>query len=76
MIVLHRTTGESYLLAELNGAISRLQYVVFRLLPYFPCLKLSILVMWLTGLDNQQIDTFDMEDNVKHKENKEAVLED
>ena len=42
MVILHRMTGGSYLLAELDGTILRLQYVALRLLPYFPHSKLSI----------------------------------
>ena len=36
MVVLRRTTGGSYLLAELDGMISKLRYAAFRLLSYFP----------------------------------------
>ena len=76
MVVLCRTTGGLYLLAELDGAILRLWYMAFRLLPYFPHSKLSISVMQLTRLDNQQIDAFDAENNVEHEENEKAVLKD
>ncbi|OJA17876.1 hypothetical protein AZE42_14006 [Rhizopogon vesiculosus] len=36
MVVLRRTTGGSYLLAKLDGAVSRLCYAAFRLIPYLP----------------------------------------
>lgn len=64
------------MLVKLDSAISRLQYAAFRLLPYFLHVKLSISVMQLTRLDNQQINAFDMKDNVEHKKNKEAVHKD
>ena len=39
MVVLCWTTGRSYLLVELDGAVSRLCYAAFRLIPYYPCLS-------------------------------------
>ena len=52
MVVLWRTTGGSYLLAELDGAISCLQYTAFRLLLYYPHTHIAIPVTDLTGLNN------------------------
>ncbi|KAJ8591966.1 hypothetical protein M405DRAFT_692039, partial [Rhizopogon salebrosus TDB-379] len=37
MVVLRRTIGGSYLLAELDGSVSQLRYAAFQLLPYHPC---------------------------------------
>jgi len=34
MVVVHHTKGGAYILAELNGAISRLRYTAFRIIPY------------------------------------------
>src|SRR5882724_2194063 len=34
MVVVHWTKGGAYILAELNGAVSRLQYAAFRIIPY------------------------------------------
>src|SRR5882672_129859 len=34
MVVVHRMKGGTYILAELDGAISRLRYAAFRLIPY------------------------------------------
>ena len=34
MVVVHWTQGGTYILAELNGTISRLQYAVFWIIPY------------------------------------------
>ena len=39
MVVLRWTTSRSYLLVELDGAVSRLCYAAFRLIPYYPCLS-------------------------------------
>jgi len=77
MVVLQRTTGGSYLLAELDGSILRLRYAAFRLLPYFPRNEIAILVTELTGLVNQKLDDHEAEEDVEHKEDREeAVLDD
>jgi len=34
MVVVHRTKGGAYILAELNRAVSRLQYAAFQIIPY------------------------------------------
>jgi len=34
MVVVHRTKGGAYILVELNGAVSRLQYAAFQIIPY------------------------------------------
>jgi len=34
MVIVHWTQGGAYILAELNGTISRLQYAVFWIIPY------------------------------------------
>src|SRR5882724_2319448 len=34
MVVVHHTKGGAYILVQLNGAISRLQYAAFRIIPY------------------------------------------
>jgi hypothetical protein len=36
MIVICRTKGGTYILAELDGVVSKLRYAAFRLLPYLP----------------------------------------
>ncbi|CAA7263005.1 unnamed protein product [Cyclocybe aegerita] len=36
MVVIRRSEGGSYRLAELNGAVSKLKYAAFRLIPYYP----------------------------------------
>ena len=36
MVVVHRTAGGTYILAEIDSAISRLHYATFCIVPYFP----------------------------------------
>ena len=52
MVVLRRTTGRSYLLAELDGAVSRLCYTAFWLIPYYSCLSSVICITELTDMDD------------------------
>ena len=56
MVVLRRTTGGSYLLAELDGAVSRLRYAAFRLVPYFPRSHSKIPVTSITGMEDEDLD--------------------
>ena len=75
MVVLHRTTGGSYLLAKLDGAISRLQYTAFRLLLYYLRMHITIPIMDLTGLNDQELDDFKAEEDVERdEEDEEEVL--
>ena len=65
MVVLHRTTGGLYLLAELDSAISCLRYTAFQLLLYYPHTHIAIPVMDLTGLNDQELDNFEAEEDVE-----------
>ena len=62
MVVLHRTTGGSYLLAELDGAVSRLRYAAFRLIPYYSRLSPIIRITDLTDTDDENLDKLAGED--------------
>ena len=62
MVVLRRTTSGSYLLAELDGAVSRLRYAAFRLLPYYPRFSSDARVTDLTGIDDEDLDKMAGED--------------
>src|SRR5882724_7016118 len=53
MVVVHHTKGGAYILAELNGAISRLRYTAFRIIPYLSRFPDRIPVTSL--LDNVQL---------------------
>ena len=53
MMVLRRTTGGSYLLAELDTAVSRLRYAAFQLIPYYSHLSSIIRITDLTDTDDE-----------------------
>jgi hypothetical protein len=36
MVVIRKTRGGSYILGELDGALSKLRFAAFRLIPYLP----------------------------------------
>ena len=42
MLVIKHSQGSSYCLAELNGTVSKLRYMAFQLIPYYPCLCKTI----------------------------------
>ena len=42
LVVIRRSRNGAYVLAELNGAVSKLPYAAFRLIPYHPRSKISI----------------------------------
>ena len=71
MVVLCRTTGGSYLLAELDSAISHLWYAAFQLLFYYPRMHIAILVTDLTRLNDQELDDFEAEEDVERDEEDE-----
>ncbi|KIO00959.1 hypothetical protein M404DRAFT_29158 [Pisolithus tinctorius Marx 270] len=56
MVILCQTTGGSYLLAELDGSISKLCFTVFHLLPYHPQSQAHATVTHITRLDNDELD--------------------
>src|ERR1700710_2014690 len=73
MIVLRRTVGGSYLLAELDGSVSRLRFKVFRLLPYHPRSRTRIPVTTVTGLEDEELDRLaDGEDEEKQPDEVEV----
>ena len=63
MVVLHRTTGGSYVLAELDGSVSKLRFAAFRIIPYYLRFCSSILVTDLSRFDNQTLDELAAEDD-------------
>ena len=62
MVVLRRTTGRSYLLAELDGVVSRLCYAAFQLIPYYSRLSSVICITELTDMDDENLDKLAGED--------------
>ena len=61
MVVLCRTTSGSYLLAELDRAVSRLRYAAFRLIPYYSRLSSVIRMDKLGGEDVEEPDEEDQD---------------
>ena len=62
MVVVWRMQGGSYILSELDGAVSTLCYTALRLLPYFPRSRLSIPVTRLLDLAEDELDMMTQED--------------
>jgi hypothetical protein len=58
MVVLRRTPGGSYILAELDGSISKLRFAAFRLVPYHPRDLRAIPVTKLTDASPEALDNF------------------
>ncbi|KIO00641.1 hypothetical protein M404DRAFT_152124 [Pisolithus tinctorius Marx 270] len=56
MVILCRTTGGLYLLAKLDGSISKLCFTAFRLLPYHLRSQTCATVTCITGLDDEELD--------------------
>jgi hypothetical protein len=57
MVVVRKTIGTSYIVAELDGAQSQLRVAGFRLIPYFPRTRASVPV--ISNLPEDQDDTRD-----------------
>jgi hypothetical protein len=57
MIVVRHTKGGAYILAKLDGAVSKLRYAAFRLLPYLPRNEAKISVTSITGLDEEALNS-------------------
>ena len=62
MVVLCWTTGGSYLLVELDGAVSRLRYAAFWLIPYYSRPSSVIHITELTDTDDENLDKLAGED--------------
>jgi hypothetical protein len=62
MVVVQRTQGGSYRLAELDGTVSKMIYAAFRLVPYFPRSHISVPLDKLTGLANENDSTTPKDD--------------
>jgi len=66
MIVICHTKGGAYILAELDGAVSKLRYAAFRLLPYLPRNEAKSSI---TGLDEEVLNSLASE-NVEEPDDK------
>lgn len=56
MVVVRHTFGGSYILAELDGLVSKMRYAAFHLIPYYLHKRECIFVTQLTGLSDQELD--------------------
>ena len=76
MVVIRKTRGGSYILGELDGALSKLRFAAFRLIPYLPRDIRSIPVTRLADIPQEELEDlthdsgnaldvdFDAEDNI------------
>lgn len=56
MLVVRKTKGGSYILAELDGSISKLRFAAFRLIPYFSRSHSSVPVSIVVNMSDDAID--------------------
>ncbi|TFK16667.1 hypothetical protein FA15DRAFT_549737, partial [Coprinopsis marcescibilis] len=56
MLVVRRSVGGSYILAELDGSISRLRFAAYRIAPYHARSSVNIPVTKVTGLDGEALE--------------------
>jgi hypothetical protein len=63
MVIVRRMKGGSYILAELDGAISKLQFAMFRIITYSARNPACI-----TGMNDTELDHIANEDNIEPEE--------
>jgi len=68
MVVVRRTKGGSYILAELDGAISKLRFAAFRVIPYVARNPARITVTSVTGMNDTELDRIANEDDIEPEE--------
>ena len=73
MAVVRRTKGGSYVLAELDGAVSMLQYGAFRLIPYFPRTTLGVPITKI--IDSEVLDMMSDDEDAENKADEGDVEE-
>jgi hypothetical protein len=65
------------MLAELDGAISKLRFAAFRVIPYFPRSEDRVSVTQMTGIDDDSIDQLEAGETVEPDEDEpEHAFED
>jgi hypothetical protein len=75
MVVVRRMKGGSYMLAKLNGAISKLQFTTFRIIPYYLRCDECISVTEMMGVDDKSIDKLEVSKTIEPDEdNPEGAL--
>jgi hypothetical protein len=73
MIVVRRTKGGSYLLAEFDGAVSKLRYAAFRIIPYYPRSEERVTVTSITGMNKESLDRL-AEENIPEPDDEDPKL--
>jgi hypothetical protein len=56
------------MLAELDGAISKLRFATFRVIPYYPRCDERVSVTEMTGVDDESIDEMEASETVEPDE--------
>jgi hypothetical protein len=75
MVVVRCMKGGSYMLAELDGAISKLQFAMFRIIPYYLHCNEHVSVTKMMGIDDKSIDKMEASETIEPEEdNPEGVL--
>jgi hypothetical protein len=77
MLVIRRTKGNSYILGELDGSISKLRFTAFRIIPYFPRDIRSVPVTKIDDVDTEELEEithdtanqFDQDENSDSEDN-------
>jgi hypothetical protein len=65
MVVIRRNAGGAYVLAELDGALSRLRYAAARIVPYHARSHVSVDISHLTGLSAEDLMAATTDDPIK-----------
>jgi hypothetical protein len=68
MLVVHHMKRGSYMLAELDGTISKLQFTAFHVIPYYLHCDKCISVTEMTGIDDESIDEIEASKTVEHED--------
>jgi hypothetical protein len=58
MVVVRRNRGGAYILAELDGSLSKLSYAAFRVIPYHARSRCSVPVTTVVRLSEEELDRF------------------
>jgi hypothetical protein len=68
MVVVRHTKGGSYILAELDGTISKLRFAAFHVIPYIARNPAHIAVTSVTGMNDTELDCIANEDDIEPEE--------
>lgn len=64
------------MLAELDGAISKLRFAAFRVIPYYPRSGERVSVTQMTGIDDESIDELEAYETVEPEEDEPERAQD